>query len=1200
MTLNLDDEGRIKSYLLGGLSHEEAQRLEVRLLRDDDFVEHLRLVEDELVEDYERGSLTPRERERFEAYFLSTPRRRRKLMFVRRMSKFAGEAAEPARAPAAFAWMTSRAAPRWGAAALAVLVALAGVGLWRALSGRSEVREGLGALSAAYQSRRPTEARITGLGYAPWSVTRDGSRPEVETRSRDRAARLLQDAAHDHPGPDAEHALGKLYLAEHKFDQAIAEFERALRADGSNARLHNDLGVALLEKGKEARSGGGDGKDFEAFGRSVVHLNKAIELDGSLPEAHFNRALVYHEMALRRQAEEGWREYLRRDADSPWADEARRNLKRLEDGGRLTLPDADDALRGFLDAARSKDDAAAWKVVGYSYTSAGNGVANRLLDSELGLAPPVESSGGDSPLKALAYLARLERDRDGDRYTSDLVGHYERATPKQRALLKEARSHARAGYESFTKSRWGEAVGAYEKARLAYERAGDDAGRVFVEYRLAHCYIFLPDMGKARAGFERLSAVSEASGYNWLHAHSLYGLAHLSIDDSEFSKAADYNRRALSAFERAGDSNGTLRCLVQLADINRILNRVGRSLEPLRRGLALVNEGPAEPMQRWGILVQVGFGLSSQGLNGAALLHQKEALLLALDIERPLLVSRSYGYVGSAYAALRMYAEALDSAARAFEIGRGMAEGTGGAEIMANASQQSGDILRQSGECGRAVEAYDRSVRLYEGLNVEYYSYAAHRGKLLCFMAAHDDAAAGEELRTVLSLFDRYRSKITADNQRNSFFDKQQDIYDLAIRYGFERMRDKVLAFRYSEESRARSLLELLRHDARVLEEDGAPDLSLSDDARPLTLAEIQTGLPEGAQVLQYAVLEDRLLIWVVTKTDIEVAESGVGAQELTEKVRAYLAAARVPPTAADDSGLAARAADLYGLLVAPAERFLDKGKFLCVVPDKVLHYFPFGALVSPATGRYLIEDYTVGLAPSSSVFVVKTASADEKSAAPEENLVSIGGPSFNRAAFPTLPALPSAAREAEAVAEFYRPGPRVLLRGDATEQSVTSELQKADVAHFAMHYTTDESSEMLSGFPLAPGRAAPDGDEGHDGFLHSYEIYKLKLPRTRLVVLSACQTGIEQQYDGEGAVGVARPFLVAGVPSVVASLWPVDTDASAELMVNFHRHRRRDSLPTAEALRRAQIEMARGGDANYRHPFYWAPFVVIGGRAKF
>ncbi len=105
-----------------------------------------------------------------------------------------------------------------------------------------------------------------------------------------------------------------------------------------------------------------------------------------------------------------------------------------------------------------------------------------------------------------------------------------------------------------------------------------------------------------------------------------------------------------------------------------------------------------------------------------------------------------------------------------------------------------------------------------------------------------------------------------------------------------------------------------------------------------------------------------------------------------------------------------------------------------------------------------------------------------------------------------------------------------------------------------------------------------------------------MKLPRTRLVVLSACQTGIERQYGGEGPTGFARQFIIAGVPEIVASLWPVDSEPTAQLMIAFHRHRKTDGVPTAEALRRAQLEMIEGDDPRYRRPYYWASFVAIGG----
>ena len=138
----------------------------------------------------------------------------------------------------------------------------------------------------------------------------------------------------------------------------------------------------------------------------------------------------------------------------------------------------------------------------------------------------------------------------------------------------------------------------------------------------------------------------------------------------------------------------------------------------------------------------------------------------------------------------------------------------------------------------------------------------------------------------------------------------------------------------------------------------------------------------------------------------------------------------------------------------------------------------------------------------------------------------------------------------------------------------------------------------MLSGFPLSP--EAPATDHSSDGFWQSAEIYSLKLPRTRLALLSACQTGIEQHYNAEGAVGAARPFLVAGVPVVVASLWPVDSDATAALMIDLHKQRTRFERPVTQALRQAKLDMLHGPDLRYRHPYYWAPFVVVGGLSTF
>jgi CHAT domain-containing protein len=100
--------------------------------------------------------------------------------------------------------------------------------------------------------------------------------------------------------------------------------------------------------------------------------------------------------------------------------------------------------------------------------------------------------------------------------------------------------------------------------------------------------------------------------------------------------------------------------------------------------------------------------------------------------------------------------------------------------------------------------------------------------------------------------------------------------------------------------------------------------------------------------------------------------------------------------------------------------------------------------------------------------------------------------------------------------------------------------------------------------------------------------------------VLSACQSGAERYYSGEGMISISRSFIAKGVPLVVASLWPVDSNATAELMISFHKGRKASHLSTAEALSLAQREMLGNPENPYRQPYYWASFILIGGYARF
>jgi CHAT domain-containing protein len=135
-----------------------------------------------------------------------------------------------------------------------------------------------------------------------------------------------------------------------------------------------------------------------------------------------------------------------------------------------------------------------------------------------------------------------------------------------------------------------------------------------------------------------------------------------------------------------------------------------------------------------------------------------------------------------------------------------------------------------------------------------------------------------------------------------------------------------------------------------------------------------------------------------------------------------------------------------------------------------------------------------------------------------------------------------------------------------------------------------DPLSPLNSFLLLANGRA------GSDGRLQAHEIGWLKSLPARLVVLSACESGVEGYYRGEGMIGFSRSFLSVSVPTVVASVWAVDSSATTKLMVTFHQSLKNNRLTPTKALQQAQLSLIKGSQPQYQDPFYWSAFCVFGG----
>src|SRR6266404_2721475 len=315
MTPTPEVQERIRRYLLGQLSDGAREEIEQDLLANEELFQELLVSEDEIIDEYLGGKLSADERANFETHFLATPERHEKLKFGRAFDRFlTSQVSEaPARklTPSRNQWGWAQAffSSQLRLAALALVVLVLAFTGWRIFFHESDVDKGLLALNAAYREQRPLEARISALSYAPFSQPRGG--PEhVDSLTRTRAEAILSNAVNDSPNTAApHHALGKVYLAKKQFDDAIKEFDEALKSDPKNAQLYSDLGAAWLEKGRIDRDGKEPGKGMEELGRSLESLNRAVELNSNSLEALFNRALCHQYIMLPQQAEADWREF---------------------------------------------------------------------------------------------------------------------------------------------------------------------------------------------------------------------------------------------------------------------------------------------------------------------------------------------------------------------------------------------------------------------------------------------------------------------------------------------------------------------------------------------------------------------------------------------------------------------------------------------------------------------------------------------------------------------------------------------------------------------------------------------------------------------------------------------------------------------------------------------------------------------------
>lgn len=1052
------------------------------------------------------------------------------------------------------------------AAFAAVVAAGVGIGIGIGWNGADESpRHGLTAVAA---SRRPVLPRLTG-GFrwaAPPEPTRGigagaGVDPAVwdYLAAADRAR--LQAASDGAPGPLGDLGVGHLLLG--NSDAAVEALARAVAAAPGDARLLSDLGGARLARGLRADDAGD-------LATALETIDRALAREPRLPEALFNRALALAALHLPHTATRAWDAYLAVDAESPWAAEARQRRQTVES----PEPPPAAAVTAELLAAAEGDGGEPLAGLVRRYRHQAQRLVQERLLPRAGAATAAGDEAGAARNLALAGALGREWERQtGDSSLRAAVDELAGASGPGRQRLAVAHRELGAAIAHHDAMQTAAARAAAERACAGFAAATSplEAWAWLARLRIA-AYGSEGEQAAAFAALERLAAEHPLDPATRARVAWAEGL--IRSRRGELAAAIPAYAEALALLERLGDAEAEswMRSLLaeahsyagdgraawryralSLAAATRLPDRDRALLIRLTAAVsALVEERPHVALA---LLDEIAAEPPSGPAWQPAEIHLWRA-------RAQLAVGRA-GEAAAEAARAVAWAELADDPAVRRRLGaelavvRGMAASDPAAAVAALSAAIAG--LRDTGIALRLPETLARRAEAYLAL-----------GRL--------DEAERDLAVALARLAPPAVEATPAEQLWGTSPLAAARIHDAMVALQLRRGRP-ALAFAYAELARARGQAAAAGGAAR------AP-AAASPAPAASGLAELEERLDPGTTVLAYALLPDRAVAWRVRRGATALVALPASPERL-----AHLSATLTADLAAGAWSPATRAAaqELYRALVAPARLDSDTRR-LVVLPDGELHRVPFAALVDPTSGRFLVEERELVTAVSAAQYLQAAARSTPRRApdGPPPSVLVLGADQADPVLFPDLPRLHAVAAEAREVAALY-PAAELRVGGTATRAALDTPAGAPQVVHFAGHAVANPRLPSRAGLALARGpRAEP-------GVLFAADVPRLSLAGTRVVVLAACATAAGVAGDDGAPLSLARAFLAADVPAVVATLWPVADGRTAALSLALHRRLSRGE-DAATALRAAQRELLGSDDPELRSPAAWAAFQALGG----
>lgn len=1177
MNATLKNEFSIREYLLGRVSDENLlAEYEELLFLDEKFCSLTEIVEDALIEDFVFERLNENDLQDFRKTLENNRERREKIALTKAIKGKAQKHRISEEEPTSTFFRSLKAFFQTPLNAASFAVVLIGIFVFSIfLINRNEIDE-IAELKVIYKQERPTETRLSEFDHAPLIVTR-GAAEEREKSKLRRIENELLEAAEKAPSAENLQKLGIFHITQRKFEDAVKELEKAVKLDARNAKIRNDLGSAYFEKAKTQPNE----QKLETMARALENFSIAFDTDPNLLAALFNKSLCLQELQRYNPAKESWNLYLEKDSRSGWAEEARKNLERLE-LLKTTSKTKEQILEDFLVAYRNRDEEKIWKIHSQTReTISGTWLPDQVSRQFIEAKIRGDDANTIESIEALKFIGNLERDKNADFFVSEIADFYAKTENFQELLA--AKTFLSKGFQKVFSKEPGEAKANFLKSAESFEKAGNLQEKMIAELWVAHTLTDLSKIDKSNVILKKLSAECEQKNYLWLNVAVMDWYGNNLLHNDEISRSIEVAKETLKSAEKLNDSTMQTKLLNVLAGHYDDVGETKKTLPYLSKSLFTPTDYNSGQTLKWQNTYYIASVFDKLNLSESAEIFGQDALFIIQNSS----LKESQAFDDSLKLLLKIYknrkdfGQALNFAEESLQTAEKTQDKVFQNRLVQYATLEIAELKRAMGEFNEALLSYEKAIELLEAnTETQTDSYSAEKGKLLCLFALGRKNEISEQLEKTLKLSEKYRSSILDEETRNVFFENQQIVYDLAVENAIEEGNPQK-AFEFAEKSKARNLLDFIQGKTSVSEiEKKYPEIT-----KPVPLQEIQAKIPPKVQIAEYFQVKEKLFIWIITKESFEFVEKSVSLDFIENRTTEFLDA--VISKNSQPSESQPNAEQFFEILVEPLLSKLKSDKTLVIIADKSLYKLPFAALVNKKTKRFLIEDFTIAYSPSANVFVRTTENAETKKNIKDESLLAVGNPQFDANENPNLNDLPSAEIEARKIAEHY-PKNNVFIGSGATKQAVMEDISEKNIFHFAGHYVTNVDSTPNSKILLA--KASADSD------LRLSELVSVKLKASKIVILSACETNGEKVFQGEGAIGIAQSFLAIGAPVVVASNWKVDSETAKELMIAFHRNRKIGKMNVSEALRQAQLEILKSNQQVFRPPYFWAAFSAVGG----